>query len=291
MKIIDAHMHLCNIHGFDETAKASGGENSLSYVMSEFKKNNIITGIGMGNVPLDGDYTKPLVLDLNAKMELFPYNYPDTITCCLGVHGAAITKENQKQILGNFADALACNHAVGLKIYAGYEPYYLLNWRYRPFYDLAAQMRVPVVIHTGETVSQTGRLKYAHPLLVDDAAVKFPQTQFVIAHYGSPWILDAGQVAGKNPNVAIDLSGLIEGDIDADAVLSEQSGYWQYIKTWTSYLELYDRLLYGSDWPLVNMGKYIELISRLFPERYWDDIFYNNARRVFGRIATRGADY
>ncbi|MBR5283802.1 MAG: amidohydrolase family protein, partial [Clostridia bacterium] len=43
----------------------------------------------------------------------------------------------------------------------------------------------------------------------------------------------------------------------------------------------FDRLMYGTDWPLVNMAEYIDFVSRLIPERHWEDVFYNNAARIY----------
>ena len=59
---------------------------------------------------------------------------------------------------------------------------------------------MPVVIHTGDTANPTALLKYSHPLTVDAVAVNFPRVQFVMAHYGNPFIVEATEVAKKNPN-------------------------------------------------------------------------------------------
>ena len=69
---------------------------------------------------------------------------------------------------------------------------------------------MPVAVHTGDTAFSDARLKYAHPLTVDEAAADFPDVKFVICHCGNPWFADATEVAAKNPNVYIDLSGLLE---------------------------------------------------------------------------------
>ena len=47
-------------------------------------------------------------------------------------------------------------------------------------------------------------------MTVDEVAADFPDVQFVICHCGNPWLLDATEVATKNDNVAVDLSGLLE---------------------------------------------------------------------------------
>lgn len=74
---------------------------------------------------------------------------------------------------------------------------------------------MPVVIHTGDTYSEHGILKYAHPLNVDELAVANRDVTFVIAHIGDPWVMDCAEVIyKKNSNVYADLSGLIVGDFE-----------------------------------------------------------------------------
>lgn len=47
------------------------------------------------------------------------------------------------------------------------------------------------------------------------------------------------------------------------------------------YIENYDKVLYGSDWPLVNITKYIQSIKSIIPPEYWNKVFYENAKRLF----------
>jgi uncharacterized protein len=68
------------------------------------------------------------------------------------------------------------------------------------------------MIHTGDTYSPTGRVKYSHPLHVDDVAVDYPKVRFVICHLGNPWFRDCMEVVYKNDNVYTDMSGLTLGD-------------------------------------------------------------------------------
>ena len=82
----------------------------------------------------------------------------------------------------------------------------------RPVYALAAEFGVPVMIHTGDTYTHTARVRYTHPLVVDDIAVDFRGTTFVICHLGNPWITDAMQVIYKNENVLGDICGLTLGE-------------------------------------------------------------------------------
>ena len=42
--------------------------------------------------------------------------------------------------------------------------------------------------------------------------------------------------------------------------------------------------MYGSDWPLVNLESYIEVVKRLIPADHHDEVFYRNALRVFSKL-------
>src|SRR5205814_835209 len=131
---------------------------------------------------------------------------------------------------------------------------------YRPYYKLAAKFKTPVVFHTGDTYSAQAKLKYTHPRLIDEVAVDFPDTKFVIAHFGNPWITDAAEVVYKNDNVWADLSGILIGDA-ADFAKMAASGVLERavkrIKQGIEYTEKPDKkFMFGSDWPLSPLAAY-----------------------------------
>jgi hypothetical protein len=101
---------------------------------------------------------------------------------------------------------------VALKAYLGYLPFGPEHVNYAPYYRLAAKYKLPVIFHTGDTWSTKAKVRYAHPLLVDEVAVDHPEVRFVMAHFGNPWLIDAAEVIFKNNNVWADLSGLYVGD-------------------------------------------------------------------------------
>ena len=106
------------------------------------------------------------------------------------------------------------------KAYLGYLYYGPDSPSYGPYYELAARYKIPFIFHTGDTFSPLAKLKFAHPLLVDEVAVDHPDVRFVIAHVGNPWLTDAAEVLYKNnkaerANVWADLSGFVVGlDVD-----------------------------------------------------------------------------
>lgn len=171
-----------------------------------------------------------------------------------------------------------------LKVYLGYLHFEPGHANYRPFYELAARHNVPVILHTGDTYSPVARLKYAHPLAIDDLAVDHPKTKFVIAHLGNPWLTDAAAVIYKNVNVWADLSGLVVGDTwrqpdeeAADRLNDLRAGVLRAYR----YSERPNRFVFGSDWPLVDIRAYRDLIAGWFAPHLHDLIFTESAQVLF----------
>lgn len=286
MKIIDAHMHYFNIEGFKTVAANAGYENTAACWQQICEENNIVFSVAMGNtedVPSRYGGISPRLIDLNAPFDDIKYNQPDNIGYCLGVKSEQITLENAGKTALEFEYYAQKPQCVGIKIYPGYRPVYVYDKRHWPLFELARAYDLPVAVHTGDTASSDARLKYAHPLTVDEAAADFPDVKFVICHCGNPWFADATEVAAKNPNVYIDLSGLLEG-IPGPDFYNKQKAYFDYLSMWLNYMGRWDKLMYGSDWPLVNIADYINILKQVVPKEHHEEFFYGNALNVYGRI-------
>lgn len=267
MKIIDAHIHFSNIKSFKQVSEKSKVDYTLEGFNTDFED---IIAIGMGltenkGVFPDNTALNPMTLDLDDN--------PDNLYTSLGYNpnNDLNIEEFEKQIT---------DKVVGLKIYAGYYHYHVHNDIYKPILDLARKHNLPVTIHSGDTFSQKGLLKYAHPLEVDELAVMNPDVNFIIAHFGDPWIMTAAEVASKNKNVYVDLSGLIVGDFH-QVERFRKDEFTDHIRRGLVYLDNYKKVLYGSDWPLVDTRSYIKFMKELIPREYHEDVFYNNAKKLF----------
>ena len=282
MEIIDVHLH------FFENFNAENGP-MRQQVKRMMEANNVVMAISMGSGRPQYQENPPRVIPpllphMDAPLDLAQYNFLPNTAYCAGINPNGLCDANRKATQEAFARALSTPHCVGLKIYAGYQYFYVDDPIYYPFYELAEQFHVPVVIHTGDTANPTALLKYSHPLTVDAVAVNFPRVQFVMAHYGNPFIVEATEVAKKNPNVAIDLSGMAVGDIEPDAFFARYGGYVQHLRTWMAYLDSYEKLLYGTDWPLADMGSYLRLMQAIVPEAHHQEVFHDNALRIFQKL-------
>ena len=269
MKIIDAHLHFGRGEYFDTVARAAGHENTEEALRRDFRAAGIVHGIIMGNLPVEE--TSP--------------NYPDIFHYCVGIGGDGVTEIAEgriKKLLPALEQHLKSERCVGIKLYPGYHYFYIYDDMLAPIYELAAQYKKPVAVHTGLTATEKALLKYAHPNVMDEAATKFRAVHFVMCHLGEPYFTEAVAVMEKNPNVSADLSGMLAGKIkDFELFCRRKKFYIEQLHGWLAYLNAYDRLMFGTDWPLANFDDYIAFTKLLIPEEHWNAVFYDNAVRIY----------
>jgi predicted TIM-barrel fold metal-dependent hydrolase len=192
---------------------------------------------------------------------------------------AGISIQNYKERdLRELADFLKDGMVKGLKLYPGYEPVYAYDRRCQVLYDLAQEFDVPVMIHTGDTYNPKGKVRFSHPLTIDDVAVDNPGLKIVICHIGNPWIRDCMEVVYKNKNCTADISGLVLGDFKSHF----KRFMLQQVKEMILYAGEPEYLLYGTDWPICRMRTYLKFVEELkLPEDSKEKILWKNAVRIF----------
>jgi len=166
----------------------------------------------------------------------------------------------------------------GLKLYPGYEPFYPADPKLEPLYELAAEMKYPVMIHSGDTYTPKGKVKFSHPLHVDEVAVDHPDVNFVICHIGNPWIRDCMEVVYKNANVYTDISGLVLGNFS--------DRFESYMRKQLEEMLLYgvnpDKVLFGTDWPISSMESYLQFMNELkIPEKDKRKMLFDNSAKLY----------
>jgi predicted TIM-barrel fold metal-dependent hydrolase len=192
---------------------------------------------------------------------------------------AGISYNNYKEKdLRELSDFLQDGLIKGLKLYPGYEPFYPYDNRLKVVYDLAVEYDVPVMFHSGDTYSPQGRIRFSHPIHIDDVAVDNPDMKIVICHVGNPWIKDCMEVVYKNKHVYADFSGLVLGDFTEK--------FERYMKNQLEEMILYagdpQYLLYGTDWPISTMKSYLNFMKQLdLPDEKKEYILWKNAAKLF----------
>ena len=176
------------------------------------------------------------------------------------------------------ADYLRSGEIKAFKLYPGYEPFYPYDKRLQVIYELAIEFDIPVMFHSGDTYTPKGKIRFSHPLHIDDVAVDFPELKIVICHVGNPWIRDCMEVVYKNKNVYADVSGLVLGDFS--------DKFERYMKEQLEEMILYagdpQYLLYGTDWPISTMKSYLNFMKQLdLSDDKKELIYWKNAAKLF----------
>lgn len=180
---------------------------------------------------------------------------------------------------------LRSGRIVALKGYLGYLHHGPDSPGYLPYFEMASRYNLPFIFHTGDNWSRKAKVKYAHPLLIDEVAVDHPDVRIVMAHFGNPFCMDAAEVMYKNDNVWADVCAILVGDAAHFAKITA-SGYLaltvERVRHAIEFTERPDRFLYATDWPLAPMTVYPGFVQQLFDERHHQAVFEDNARALFG---------
>ena len=140
----------------------------------------------------------------------------------------------------------------GLKLGPNYQNFEPLGENALRVYAKAQELKLPVLFHQGTSPIRDAPLRYAHPLVMDEIAIRFPELRIVMAHIGHPWQDDCLMVIRKHSHVYADISG-------------------RFYRPWLFYNGLrmayewavMDKLLLGSDYPITMPQEVIDDLRSL----------------------------
>lgn len=150
------------------------------------------------------------------------------------------------------ARSLMSDHGVrGFKFHPTMQGFWPNDRMAYPLYEAIEAEGGIALFHTGQTGLGSGwrggmgmRLKYSHPMNIDDIAVDFPDLKIIMAHPSFPWQEEALAVAQHKPNVYIDLSGW-------------SPKYFPDILVNYTNTILKRKMLFGSDWPAITPDRWL----------------------------------
>ena len=156
----------------------------------------------------------------------------------------------------------------------GFHPYDKMAW---PLYEVIAEYNMPAIFHSGHSGIGSGmraggglKLSLSNPMNLEDVAIDFPDMNIIIAHPSWPWQDEALSLAMHKPNIYIDLSGWSPKYFPKQLV--------QYANTL-----LKDRMLFGSDHPLITPERWMEDFKVAgFRESVHEGILKDNTVRLLG---------
>jgi predicted TIM-barrel fold metal-dependent hydrolase len=165
----------------------------------------------------------------------------------------------------------------GLKLHPPVQQFFPNDRLAYPLYEVFAEARLPVLFHTGHSGIGTGmpggggiRLKYGHPMPIDDVAVDFPEMPIIMAHPAFPWQDEAISVCLHKPTVYIDLSGWSPKYFSPTLI--------QYANTMLKH-----KVLFGSDYPWITPDRWLADFQKIaIRDEVRPLILKENAVRLFG---------
>ena len=173
---------------------------------------------------------------------------------------------------------LVAEHDIrGFKFHPNIQAFFPNDEAFYPLYEAIQEAGVPALFHTGHSGIGTGlpggggiRLKFSNPMYVDDVAVDFPEMKIVLAHPSFPWQDEAISVALHKRQVYIDLSGWSPKYFPPQLV--------RYANT-----QLRDRVLFGSDYPMITPDRWLKDFERLeIDDEVRPLVLKENAARLLG---------
>jgi uncharacterized protein len=273
--IIDCHVHLFSEEGYAEKLVAEMDRRGIAKVCL----------LAMQNIPIGGSRaaSNEQVLAAYGKHpdRFIPFGYVD-----LGVDPVG-------QI-----DQLFMQGFKGLKVTR--TRYAYNDDRLMEYYARAAAYGMVMLFHTGTVVRVAEDQYYdvdssrLRPIFLDRIARAFPTLTLIGAHLGNPWYEEAAMTLFWNPNVYFDLSGTL---------LKRKDAAWFNEVLWwtpqrmaklarspdTHYAKShpFDRICFGSDVPIEEMGDCIEEYKKLFddlglPADLREKVMGGNVARMFG---------
>ena len=178
----------------------------------------------------------------------------------------------------NQLDEIADLGLRGLKFHAGSQHFYANDKQYYPLWEKCAKLGLICLFHSGSTGVGAGQpggggihLETMRPIpYIDDIAADFPDLKIILAHPSFPWDKDGLAVIIHKPNVWMDLSGYSPDYMDPLVI--------QYTKTIAR-----DKMLYGSDWPVVTPARWIpDWVKKDVPDDINRKLFRDNAAKLLG---------
>lgn len=288
-KVIDIHVHIMPWEMLNPAAaasiKAAQPDHALLHELSTDPE-KLVTYMDVHNIERLGliNYLSPEVMGYtegtNDFSASFAAHYPHRF-----IPFGGVDPRRTSAMAGHMDHLLG---ELGLKAIKIHPPHQLFNvndYLFDPdlkvltvVYDKCIEYEVPLMVHTGTSVFNGARNRFADPMPVDDVAVDFPNLKIIMAHAGRPLYADtAFFLLRRHPNVTIDISGTPP----------------KSLLRYCPWLErVADKAMFGSDWPgpgVKDIGENIQqFLSLDLSDEAKKKILRDNAIRIFN-LAERGS--
>jgi predicted TIM-barrel fold metal-dependent hydrolase len=170
----------------------------------------------------------------------------------------------------------------GIKLGANYQNFDPLEPRALAIYERAQKYGLPILFHQGTSPVREAPIRLAHPLLMDEIAIRYPDLKIIMAHMGHPWQAETCVVIRKHHNLYADLSGNFYRPFSFWEQLVK-AGEWNVLP----------KILFASDFPVTTVEETMAAlreVNRLVegtplprvPEEAIEEIIHRDALALLG---------
>ncbi len=158
----------------------------------------------------------------------------------------------------------------GLKLLPSYHHFYLTDRRLYPVYEVVQTLGIPCMFHCGSSTFDRTVMRFCDPIQIDELCTDFPNLIVVAAHGGRGfWYREVTFLTRLHRSLYFDVAGLPPQKL---------------LEYFPDLPHLTDRILFGTDWPVVPRGRIrpnIEAIRALpIPPAAVEAILGGTARRL-----------
>lgn len=281
MKIFDCHSHWGTKRGyiFRTEEQLAQQEKIWNTKVSFFSDQEMVDYFrkNTATVILDLSFTKFLPIDEMREHHDYAFALQRANPDAIFGHWLQFDPRRALESIREFDRARAANGGfVGLCVNGQVTKVPASDPLWEPFYQLAIESNIPVMILTGLTGIGQGLpggagyvLDHGHPRHIDAVAARYPELNILAARPAYPWQDEMIAILTHKPNVTYELHGW--GPKQYGPALKKAIGG-----------RLQDRILFGCDFPVL---RYEKVISDWKSEGYSDEVLekvlYKNAKAYF----------
>jgi predicted TIM-barrel fold metal-dependent hydrolase len=159
--------------------------------------------------------------------------------------------------------------ADGVKLQPEFQDFYVDDKKVYPVYEMMEALQLPVLFHCGEELSGTMLVRSSAGRILK-VKKDFPRLTIIAAHYGGFRLWEEVEKYLIGTDVFLDTAfffGFLPREKTIQMLLEHRS----------------DRLLFGTDFPLVDQKKDLDYLAGLeIPDDLKERILYRNARELLG---------
>ncbi len=173
----------------------------------------------------------------------------------------------------------------GIKLYPSLNRTSVADKRLYPLYEAAGETGTPVLIHFGISTAPAADYRYTNPLDLQLPSRLFPETKFIIAHFGAGFFRETLLLGFHSENIFIDTSGTNNWRLFLPEIMPLSQVFKRAIDVYGA-----ERILFGTDTLLNGTSGYRDLVlkeqkkalsSIKTPKNEKDLIMGGNAQRLF----------